>query len=115
MSHEIARRQLERMKARLRLDPTNRLLRLEIAAVGRRIARLDPATLEPLPALITQLARGEITTATAAAAITRDLTLATQVAAVALPSASTGDVTIHEAAGGNIYHIHLGGPDDRTR
>jgi hypothetical protein len=66
--------------------------------------------LEPLPALIAQLAQGQITANTAGQAITRDLSLAAQVAAVALNGAQTGDIQIGEVASGSIYHIYLGGP-----
>lgn len=118
MSHDTARRQLAQMRARLRLDPANKFLSVEIALGARRLRHLERAeaqgSLEPLPALIAQLARGQITANTAGQAITRDLSLASQVAAVAFDGAQTGDITIGEAAGA-IYHIHLGGPPNDHR
>lgn len=107
MGHETARQQLAQMRAKLRLDPTNKWLSVEIALTSRRLRNL-----EPLPALLAQLAQGEVTADTVGQAITRDLSLASQVAAVALSGAQTGDIAIGEVAGGNIYHIHLGGPPD---
>lgn len=120
MSHDAARRQLAQMRARLKLDPSNKWLSVEIALSARRLRQIDCAaaqgTLEPLPALIAQLAQGHITADTAGAAITRDLSLASQVAAVSLGDAQTGDVRIGDVASGNIYKIYLGGPhDDRDR
>lgn len=120
MSHDTARRQLAQMRARLQLDPANRWLAVEIALTARRLRQIDCAaaqgTLEPLPALIAQLAQGHITADTAGQAITRDLSLAAQVAAVSLSGAQTGDVAIGDVASGNIYKIYLGGPpDDRQR
>jgi hypothetical protein len=116
MSHDAARRQLAQMRARLTLDPKNKYLSVELAMSARVLRRLERAdaagTLEPLPALLSQLARGEITANTAGQAITRDLSLAAQVAAVALNGAQVGDVTMGDVAAGNIYHIHLGGPHD---
>jgi hypothetical protein len=114
MSHDTARRQLAQMRAQLKLDPTNKWLSVEIALTARALRHLERAeaagTLEQLPTLIAQLARGEITANTAGQAITRDLGLAAQVAAVALNGAQTGDIQIKEVAGGSIYHIYLGGP-----
>jgi hypothetical protein len=114
MSHDTARRQLAQMRARLTLDPANKYLSVEIALTTRRLRQLDRAeaqgTLEPLPALIAQLAKGQITANTVGQAITRDLSLASQVAAVALNGAQTGDVTMGDVVSGSVYHIHLGGP-----
>jgi hypothetical protein len=114
MSHDAARRQLAQMRARLRLDPANRFLSVEVALTARALRHLERAAsagaLEPLPALLAQLAQGQITANTAGQAISRDLSLAAQVAAVALDGAQTGDIQIGEVAGGSIYHIHFGGP-----
>lgn len=120
MSHDAARRQLAQMRARLTFDPLNRWLRVEIGLTQRALRHMERAdwagTLEPLPALLAQLATGAITTNTAGAAITRDLSLAAQVAAVSLGGAQTGDVRIGDVASGSIYHIHLGGaPDEHHR
>ena len=116
MSHEDARRQLAVMRARLRLDPANKWLSVEIALTARTLRHLERAEgrgdLEPLPALIAQLAQGQITANTAGAAITRDLSLASQVAAITLDGAQTGDVRIGDVASGSIYHIYLGGKSD---
>jgi hypothetical protein len=119
MSHSDARRQLAQMRAQLRLDPSNKWLSVEIALTARTQRHLERAesagTLEPLPALIAKLAQGQITADTAGSAITRDLSLASQVAAVSLGGAQTGDVRIGDVAGGSIYHIYLGGPTDDHR
>jgi hypothetical protein len=115
VSHEVARRQLQQMRAKLKLDPLNKYLSVEVAFTARTLRHIDRAeqrgTLEPLPALIAQLAKGEITTNTAGSAITRDLSLAAQVAALTFgDAAQIGEVTIGDVASGSIYHIYLGGP-----
>jgi hypothetical protein len=114
MSHDDARRQLAVMRAKLRLDPTNKWLSIEILLSARALRSIGAAdaagTLEPLPALLAQLAQGRITANTAGVAITRDLALASQVAAITLDGAQTGDVRIGDVASGSIYHIYLGGP-----
>jgi hypothetical protein len=116
MSHDTARRQLAQMRADLRLAPDNKWLSVEFALTARALRHLERAeatgTLEQLPALLAQLGRGEITTNTVGQAITRDLGLASQVAAVALNGAQVGEVKMGDVAAGNIYHIHLGGPHD---
>jgi hypothetical protein len=118
MSHDTARRQLAQMRARLRLDPTNKWLKVEILLSARTLHSIGAAsaagTLEPLPALLAQLAQGHITANTAGAAITRDLSLASQVAAIAIDG-QAGDVTIGDVASGSIYHIYLGGAHDDHR
>jgi hypothetical protein len=117
LSHNAARQQLAQMRARLQLDPTNKWLSVEIALTARSLLQMErvAGTLEPLPALIAQLASGQITANTAGSAITRDLSLASQVAAVSLNGAQTGDVSFNDVAGGSIYHIYLGGPPDDHR
>jgi hypothetical protein len=116
MSHDIARQQLAQMRARLRLDPTNKWLKVELLLSARALRSIGAAaaagTLEPLPALLAQLGQGRITADTAGTAITRDLSLASQVAAITLDGAQLGDVTIGDVASGSIYHIYLGGPRD---
>lgn len=116
MPRERLRRQLAVLRARLELDPDNRILRVELAVTARQLARLQelaPA-LEALPALLTRLAAGELTTDTLGQAISRDLQLGDQVGqAVSFAGAQAGDVAIGEVAGGNIYHIHLGGAHER--
>jgi hypothetical protein len=119
MSHDAARRQLDVMRAKLRLDSGNRWLKVEMLVSARALRSIGAAaaagTLEPLPALLAQLAQGRISADTAGAAITRDLSLASQVAAVSLDGAQTGDVRIGDVASGSIYHIYLGGPPDERR
>lgn len=104
--------QLRALRARLALDPDNRVLRVEIAAGRRTLRRLARSPgLEPLPELLAGLGAGALTTDQVAAAIQRDQAVASQVArAVDLSTAQLGDVRINDIAGGNIYHIHYGGP-----
>lgn len=117
-SNDAARRQLAVMRAKLKLDP-DKYLSVEMLITARTLRYLERAEergdLEPLPALIAQLAQGRITANTAGAAITRDLALASQVAALTLEGAQTGDVTVGDVAAGSIYHIYLGGPRDSKR
>jgi hypothetical protein len=119
VSHDTARQQLAQMRARLRLDPANKWLKVELLLSARALRSIGAAssagTLEPLPALLAQLAQGRITADTAGAAITRDLSLASQVAAIAIDGSQLGDVTIGDVASGSIYHIYLGGPPDDHR
>jgi len=118
MSHEKARRQLAKMQARVKLNP-DKYLKVEMLINARTLHYLERAEdrgdLEPLPALFAQLAQGQITVDTAGAAITRDLALASQVAALTLEGAQTGDISVGDVAGGSIYHIYLGGPRDEHK
>lgn len=96
----------------LERDPTRRLvLRVALADVelsmAARIARTPHS--EPLPRLLAQLARADITAATAGSAIARDPALAGQVAAVTL-SGQFGDVSFGQVAGGNIVNVYIGDP-----
>jgi hypothetical protein len=115
MPHEALRRQLDQLNARLRLDPSNRWLTVELQLTAYTLARLEAQAdeAEPLVDLLSKLGRGDITADTAGQAISRDLDLAAQVAGVAIGGGSTLDeVTFGDVAAGNIYHIYLGGPRD---
>lgn len=102
--------QLRVLRARLALDPDNRVLRVEIAAGRRTLRRLArDARVEPLPELLARLGAGEISADQAGVAIQRDQAVAAQVVrAASFDGAQLGDVKVGELAGGNIYHIHYG-------
>lgn len=92
-------------------DPGKRLvLQVQLADVELRLAYLlaTSENAEPLPKLLSQLATAQITADAAGHAIARDPSLAAQVAAVMLPGAQTGDVSVGQAAGGNILNIYIG-------